>query len=258
MPSVALIGPDGAGKTTVTRMLERSTTLRLKYLYMGINMSSSNVALPTSRLAEYLKTRMDTRASASPPSDPQHAGPAPTRRRRGIVWTTLRLVNRLAEQWFRQFVAWSYQLRGYVVLYDRHFVLDFGGRLPGQVLSTDQRIYRWCLAHLYPRPDMVIMLDAPGEVLFARKGEWTVADLENRRQLLLQLGTRLPAFLIVDATRPLDVVYEEVARHIVAFCDDPSGYGAGRGARATASVSSRARRVEGTLDTSPSRGVIDA
>lgn len=222
-PSIAVVGPDGAGKTTITRMLEGSRVLRLKYLYMGINTSSSNIALPTSRLIERLKRKPGS--SSSPRSLHSTSGTesSPTKRR-GILWVTARLLNRLAEQWFRQSVAWYYQLRGYVVLYDRHFVFDFGGTPLGQTLPLDKRIYQWCVARFSPRPDLVILLDAPGEVLFARKGESTIGELEDRRQRLLRQGKQLRAFIIVDATRPLSVVYDEVTQHILAFCNDPSGH----------------------------------
>ena len=54
MYTVALIGGDGAGKTTIADQLRDSFPLPLKYLYMGINIESSNVALPTSRIIEKL------------------------------------------------------------------------------------------------------------------------------------------------------------------------------------------------------------
>ena len=59
MFSVALIGPDGAGKTTIARMLEERSPLPLKYIYMGVNIAASNFALPTSRLFEYLRGRQN-------------------------------------------------------------------------------------------------------------------------------------------------------------------------------------------------------
>lgn len=219
--SIAVIGPDGAGKTTITRMLESSRVMRLKYLYMGINTSSSNIALPTSRLIERLKRR--PRGPSAPRTLHAANGAAPSKRR-GMVWATARLANRLAEQSFRQCVAWSYQLRGYVVLYDRHFVFDFGGAPAGQRLPWDRRLYQWCVARFSPRPDLVILLDAPGAVLFARKGESTIEELEDRRQRLLRQGKELPAFVVVDATRPLQTVYDDVVNHILAFRTDPGGY----------------------------------
>lgn len=220
MATIALIGPDGSGKTTITRMLQESGVLPFKYLYMGVNISASNVALPTSRLAAYAKRRLGIGGEATagaPPSARREAS-----RRRGPVrrvWSAARLANRLADAWFRQLVSWSYELRGYVVLYDRHFVLDFSQEIAADASdSYDRRLYRWCLTHLYPSPGMVIFLDAPGAVLYARKGESTVEELERRRQAFLLQSRRHPCFRRVDATRPLPEVYEEVSDHIVRHC----------------------------------------
>jgi thymidylate kinase len=219
MASVTLIGPDGAGKTTLTRRLEASGLLPFRYLYMGVNIAASNVALPTARLAERLKMRSNHAPAAGGPA-PSGAARTGSRAR---IRALARLGNRLADEWFRQLVSWSYQLRGFVVLYDRHFVFDFAPEMeagPGDRL--DRQLHRWCLTHLYPRPGLVIFLDAPGEVLFARKGESTVEELERRRQAFLRQGKRLPNFVRVDATRPLEEVYSHVEAHVMAFC------GAGR------------------------------
>jgi ABC-type branched-subunit amino acid transport system ATPase component len=50
MFTVALIGPDGAGKTTIGRRIEHTLPLPVKYVYMGVNLDSSNHMLPTTRL----------------------------------------------------------------------------------------------------------------------------------------------------------------------------------------------------------------
>jgi thymidylate kinase len=200
MATVALIGPDGAGKTTLTRMLMQSRAARFKYLYMGIDLPGSNVKLPTARLIERLQ--------AAPRRSHGAAAAA-----RGYA----RLLHRLAEEWFRQAVSWGYQCRGYVVLYDRHFALDFAPEIVADAaaLPPHKRIHNWCLRRLYPLPDLIIFLDAPGELLYARKGELNVAELERRRQGFLRLGARVPGFVRVDASRPLHEVYEEIARLVV-------------------------------------------
>ncbi len=220
MASVALIGPDGAGKTTLTRMLEQSNVLPFRYLYMGIDIPASNLALPTSRLIERLKRRSGPRGDAATPGS--RRGRRSLLRRLGRrVWAAARLCNRLAEQWFRQVVSWYYQARGYVVLYDRHYVFDFSPEITGETLSFDKRLHQWYLWRIYPRPDLVVFLDAPGELLYARKGELSPEELERRRQAFLAAGRRLKNFVRVDATRPLPEVFDEVTDHVVRFCQRP-------------------------------------
>jgi thymidylate kinase len=212
MATVALIGPDGAGKTTLTRMLAASGALPFRYLYMGVDISASNIALPSSRLAEWLKQRLQ-RQRATPAAGARRPASA-ARRSLRAARAGLRLVNRLGEECYRQLVSWTYELRGFVVLYDRHFIFDFAPEIQAALPdSLERRIHRRFLRYVYPRPDLVILLDAPGDVLFARKGESTVMELERRRQAFLRQGEKLPNFVRVDATRPLDEVYREILSH---------------------------------------------
>lgn len=213
MASIALIGADGAGKSTLTRMLIEADATHLRCLYMGIETAKSHVALPTSRWAERLKRR---REKGAPACGATKAPPAqPPRSLRHAARAAVRLGNRLAEEWFRQCASWAYQARGFVVLYDRHFLFDFAPEMAAERPERwDRRVHRWCLQRFYPRPDVTVFLDAPGETLFARKGELTIDELDRRRQAFLRIGARTPGFVTVDATRPLPDVYQDVATHV--------------------------------------------
>jgi thymidylate kinase len=196
--TVALIGCDGAGKTTVARALERDGGLPVRYLYMGVSPSSSNRLLPTTRLAHALKR----------PNAPRDG----RRRVRRAVRSALRLANRLAEEWYRQLIAMAHVRRGRIVIFDRHFTIDYHA---ADVEAADRPLHRrlhgFLLTRLYPLPDLVILLDAPPEVLLARKGEGTMRSLARRRGEYRRYGAGLERFAVVEATQPLEEVVARVA-----------------------------------------------
>ena len=105
-----------------------------------------------------------------------------------------------------------------MVVFDRHFFADYhaydvegGARLP-----LSRRIHGFVLARAYPKPDLVVYLDAPGEVLLARQGEGDVAALERRRGDYLRLADVAPHCVTVDATQPTDDVVRAGAEEVLA------------------------------------------
>lgn len=218
--TVALVGLDGAGKTTIATRLQESAPLPCRYLYMGQSIASSNALLPTSRLVRHLKARAAVRRRAA---DDEVAAPTavarPTRKR-GRLRIAASFVNRLMEAWWRQFLSWRYQRGGHVVVYDRHFLFESASAVNDRSLrrtGSVDRLEHWILGRSYPRPDLVIFLDAPLEVLQARKQEWTGKRLARWRAAIVDQGQRLGSFVSVDASRPVEQVLADVTRHILAF-----------------------------------------
>lgn len=221
MTDVALIGCDGAGKTTVADMLMARRPFPVRYVYMGVNAASSNIALPTTKLVYWLKVRKVRRRRRAEGADDSAPislhGLEHRRDGRGSLWAAARLVNRVAEELLRLGVSTWYQLRGYVVVYDRHFLFDYVSS--GKDVRLTDRIHRWFLERVYPKPDLVIFLDAPAEQLFARKPEVPISYLDKRRNAYLRQGRLVDRFETVDASQPVDDVYRAVIDRISAFLE---------------------------------------
>jgi thymidylate kinase len=218
--SVALVGADGAGKTTVARHLAETLPLPVTYLYMGINAEASNVALPTTRLFRRLRKSLGVAPDQGGPPDPSRSASRPRNPARRLlrgVKSSLGLANRIVEEWHRDRVARAHLRRGEVVLFDRHFYFDYyfhDVADTSEKRSLGSRIHGLLLERTVARPDLVLCLDAPAEVLFARKGEGTVELCEARRQEYLRMAPRFDRFVVIDATRPLEAVLAEVAERI--------------------------------------------
>jgi thymidylate kinase len=222
MFTVALVGGDGAGKTTIARSLEQSSLLPMKYMYMGLSPVSSNVFLPTTRLARYLRVRAHEteaiRSGMSPSEVISSHHPHNRSVKRGPIWVAARTLNRLVDFVYRLVVSWRYERQGFVVLYDRHLVFETA---PSDSRAKKRkriaRIQHWLLSSIYPQPDLVVFLDAPAEVLYERKGEATLSYLQKRRRVILEQGKNVANFVRVDASRSFDEVLADVTQQIIAF-----------------------------------------
>ncbi len=172
--TVALLGPDGSGKSTLATSIACSFPFPARTIYLGL-------------------------------------WQAPARRGRPLL-PGMDLVGRLGFVWRRWIVGRYYRARGCLVLFDRYpydALLALHGRQPRR-----ERLYFELLGRSCPAPDLVFLLDTPGGIAFARKGEHDVGQLEDLRQRYLALRARLPAIALVDGDRPLGAVQTELIDRI--------------------------------------------
>jgi hypothetical protein len=171
-PLVALMAPDGAGKSTLAAGLQQSFVFPVRRLYMGLYQRGTERGL-----VRYL------------PKGLSFAG-------------------RLLGLWWRYGTARYYQLRRRWVIFDRYSYDALmeppgtGGRL--------SRWRRRILGHALPAPDLVVVLDVPAHILHQRKDEQDISTLERQRQFYLRLSQERDNVAVVDATAGADQVRRAV------------------------------------------------
>lgn len=214
---LTLVGADGAGKSTQAKRLCARLGARAMYIYMGANPSAITHALPTTRAWTWLKRALGRKV--------HHEGPpdlAPTRRParavpRGLqhLKSFVTLGLRLSEDLYRLALAELYARRDYVVIIDRHPYPDYYARrvrATNEWLRWGDRIHGFLLERVYPQPSGMILLDAPAEVLHARKREGSLSAVQARRQEYLDLTRTLAHVTVVDAARSEDEVLTNLLR----------------------------------------------
>lgn len=227
MFTVAIIGPDGAGKSTVIEGLRHTFPYPMRHIYMGVNPDSLTHMLPTTRLINYLKRRQPNGTVGQSATEIISFGQEYRQdKKRGWKWllhqtkTFLFITNRIGEEWYRQVVCWYYLQRGYIVVFDRHFYLDylaFDFTYPDTEQPLLRRIHDTLIKKTYPRPNLTIYLDAPADVLYARKGESTIETLQQKREAYLSIRQFVPTFHVVDTTQSLEDMLETVSNHIKSY-----------------------------------------
>jgi thymidylate kinase len=178
--ALAVIGPDGAGKSTLVTAIVEHFGMPGRVFYMGLH---------------------------APVGDA--TGHVPPARRRSFPRRVRRQTQRLLRIARTAAHAELARRRGQLVVFDR-YTYDADVHWAAQ-LGVGARVRRWLVRHAAPRPDLTVLLDVPAEVMWARKGEHSPAVLDARRRLYLDLARRTPGFAVVDGTRTPSEVQREVS-----------------------------------------------
>lgn len=179
---VALCGPDGCGKTTAAASILEP---------LGVSYSPEKHAHYHWKPPMFSAARRAARTAATDPHAEEPRSLVLSLFYFGFHWLEFVL-----GYWLR---VRPITFRGGLVLIDRYFY-DF---------LVDQRRYRLQLPKAFvrlacialPEPDLVLILDAPGEVLQSRKNEVPPAESERQRQAYLAIAKTIPRCRVINAAQ---------------------------------------------------------
>jgi thymidylate kinase len=189
-PWLCVLGPDGSGKSTLLDHLE--TRLKMEGQWRGVARFHWRPGV--------LRGRSHRGAPITLPHGSPAYGTAISVSKLAFLY-----IDWLLGFWFRLYPLLS---RGYVVLFDRH-LLD---------MHVDPQRYRYggpqglvqLAVRFLPFPDLVVILDAPVEVIQGRKQE--VPPEETVRQLTAYrlLASTMTCAHVFDATRDAEELAAEI------------------------------------------------
>jgi len=206
-PWVVLLGLDGSGKSTVLAALE---TIFSPPAFPETRIISRHPGFLYDRL---LQVKPSSHHSDDGPIAIEHYG----KPSHGAIKSVGKL-GILALDWFAGY--WGQlvhqRAKGHLILFDRHFFLD---------IAIDPLRYRYggplwfahLMGRLLPKPNLVILLDAPIEVLQNRKQEISFEEATRQRAAYLELIQEWPNSHIIDVSKPLEHVINEAKQIILRY-----------------------------------------
>ncbi len=203
---VVLMGPDGCGKSTVAREL----MVNINSLYAAEKCKHYHwrpALLPAPNAL--LKRGRSNHASVLSAELPQERPPY------GRFVSTLRFIYFLADFVVGVPLLWkrTVAVNG-LVLVDRYY-FDFFVDLRRYRLNVAQKLLQWG-EKLVQSPDLVVLLDAPTEVLLNRKQELPASELNRQREAYKELVERLRCQVIkIDTSQSTSIQAAQAIRDAI-------------------------------------------
>ena len=198
-PTIALIGIDGVGKSTIADLLtsEISRFNPVKRVYMGFGVEAM--------AAEGHLRRTHPRQISGRLRSKILLGAG--RQLKFPVW-------RHTLQWKRFLSTWRHRRRGGVVIYDRYVYdqtieIQRVGAIP-----LLEKLFALVSLRIFPKPDFTFLLDLSPDVSYARKPEGDKTKLTSRRTAYIDLVQKVKSIKVVSTDQDPQAVSRAIMSEV--------------------------------------------
>lgn len=99
------------------------------------------------------------------------------------------------------------------MIFDRYYY-DYFVDMKRYKYSIDSKWAR-AFRFIIPKPDLIFVLDAPSNVIYGRKQELPIAEIERQRTEYRKLKNIYPDVIVIDTNADKEIVISEVTEQIL-------------------------------------------
>lgn len=197
---LVLLGPDGSGKSTIAENLMNSEVIKKLFIKKSYFHSRFQFLPP---LRKYLPFSKKTQIVQKPENYQN--------RTYGALRAMVYPIYYGMSYFLGHPLLWKEKACAGLVIFDRYFY-DF--LIQREVMRCPKWIIHW-ISKLIPKPNIIIFLQTKPEVVYKRKQELTIEEIERQNKLCKEFTVSFPGAVSVDASSSVEEIVDQVKKIII-------------------------------------------
>ena len=201
--SIAFLSPDGGGKTTAIELVKDKS--------WGLFHGRETLYFRPRMLKNPGSYRIKNKHTEDTTNDNPHG-----KKKDGLVKSLIRFHYYNLDFIFGTILKiYPLKVKKNLVVFDRYYYDYYADmeRYQYSLSSNYAKLWSW----LIPKPDITFVLDAPSEVLYNRKPELSVEEIDRQRQEFNKLANGKAKIVRIDANQTAEKVAEDVTKVIINY-----------------------------------------
>lgn len=200
--SIAFLSPDGGGKSTIIEQMKTTCWgtfhyIQVKYFRPRLfkNLGHYNVVNPKEESASNFT--------------PHAVKPD------GFIKSIVRFMFYNFDFLFGSLVIKKASVCKHLTMFDRYYYDYYADTLRYRYSFTNK--FPKAFAWMIPKPDLIFVLDGPAEILYERKRELPIEEIQRQTQEYRKIAKNLKNAKLIDVNRPLESIVDEITSTVLLY-----------------------------------------